>query len=162
MTRVFELGEPLGLTHYLFGSTPEVIQRLVTALMSAHKRARIIGAVSPPFGALFEQEAHEAVECIRSVQPDVVWCGLGAPKQELWMNSYASVLAPAVLIGVGAAFDFHAGTKRRAPAWMQRHGLEWAHRLWSEPRRLAGRYVRTNSEFLVRAAMEIASTRRSA
>jgi N-acetylglucosaminyldiphosphoundecaprenol N-acetyl-beta-D-mannosaminyltransferase len=161
MTSVFELGEPLGLTHYLFGSTPDVIQRLVTALVSAHKRARIIGAVSPPFGELFEQEAHEAIERIRSVQPDVVWCGLGAPKQELWMNRYASVLAPAVLIGVGAAFDFHAGTKTRAPAWMQRNGLEWAHRLWSEPRRLTGRYVRTNTEFLVRAAVEIASTRRS-
>ena len=78
------------------------------------------------------------------------------------MNRYASLLAPAVLVGVGAAFDFHAGTKTRAPAWMQRNGLEWAHRLWSEPGRLAGRYVRTNSEFLVRAAMEIASTRRSA
>jgi N-acetylglucosaminyldiphosphoundecaprenol N-acetyl-beta-D-mannosaminyltransferase len=162
MTRVFEVGEPLGLTHYLFGSTPEVIQRLVTALISAHQSARIIGAVSPPFGALSAVQERDAVECIRSVQPDLVWCGLGAPKQELWMNRYASLLAPAVLIGVGAAFDFHAGTKRRAPAWMQRNGLEWAHRLWSEPGRLAGRYVRTNSEFLVRAAMDLASTRRSA
>jgi N-acetylglucosaminyldiphosphoundecaprenol N-acetyl-beta-D-mannosaminyltransferase len=76
------------------------------------------------------------------------------------MNRYASLLAPAIAVGVGAAFDFHAGAKRRAPVWMQRSGLEWAHRLGSEPRRLAGRYLRTNSEFLVRAALEIASSRR--
>jgi N-acetylglucosaminyldiphosphoundecaprenol N-acetyl-beta-D-mannosaminyltransferase len=162
MTRVFELGEAVGLRHYLFGSTPEVIDRLETALTLAHEKARIVGAFSPPFGALFDEQAHQTVETIRGAKPDIVWCGLGAPKQELWMNRYASLLAPAVLIGVGAAFDFHAGTKRRAPGWMQRSGLEWAHRLWSEPRRLAGRYVRTNSEFIVRAAVEIASTRRSA
>lgn len=162
MTRVFELGEAVGLRHYLFGSTPDVIDRLETALASAHKKATLVGAVSPPFGSLFDEQALQAVEDIRSAEPDIVWCGLGAPKQELWMNRYASVLAPAVLLGVGAAFDFHAGTKRRAPEWMQRSGLEWAHRLWSEPRRLVGRYVRTNSEFIVRAALEIASTRRSA
>lgn len=162
MTRVFELGEALGLRHYLFGSTRIVIDRLEIALASAHKRARIVGALSPPFGSLFDEQALQAVEAIRNAEPDIVWCGLGAPKQELWMNRYASLLAPAVLVGVGAAFDFHAGTKRRAPEWMQRNGLEWAHRLWSEPSRLASRYVRTNSEFIVRAAVEIASTRRSA
>ena len=77
------------------------------------------------------------------------------------MHRYAPLLEPAVAVGVGAAFDFHAGTKRRAPDWMQRSGLEWAHRLGSEPRRLVGRYVRTNTEFIVRAAVEIASARRS-
>jgi N-acetylglucosaminyldiphosphoundecaprenol N-acetyl-beta-D-mannosaminyltransferase len=161
MTRVFEVGEALGLRHYLFGSTPTVIRRLEAALASAHKKARIVGALSPPFGSLFDEQALQAVDAIRSAEPDIVWCGLGAPKQELWMNRYARLLSPAVLIGVGAAFDFHAGTKRRAPEWMQRSGLEWAHRLWSEPRRLAGRYVRTNSEFIVRTAVESALTRRS-
>jgi N-acetylglucosaminyldiphosphoundecaprenol N-acetyl-beta-D-mannosaminyltransferase len=76
------------------------------------------------------------------------------------MRRYAPAIAPAVAVGVGAAFDFHAGTKRRAPDWMQRSGLEWAHRLASEPRRLAGRYVRTNTEFVIRAVLEIASARR--
>jgi N-acetylglucosaminyldiphosphoundecaprenol N-acetyl-beta-D-mannosaminyltransferase len=162
MTLVFELGEERGLRHYLFGSTPDVIRRLEATLSSAHKNARIVGAVSPPFGSLFDEHALQAVEAIRRAEPDIVWCGLGAPKQELWMNRFASLLAPAVLLGVGAAFDFHAGTKRRAPEWMQKSGLEWAHRFWSEPRRLAGRYMRTNSEFIVRAAIQIASTRRSA
>jgi N-acetylglucosaminyldiphosphoundecaprenol N-acetyl-beta-D-mannosaminyltransferase len=161
MTRVFELGSPLGLKHYLFGSTPEVVDRLERTLSERHPQAQIVGAVSPPFGDVPEERVLEDVEAIRSAAPDVVWCGLGAPKQELWMQRFAPMLVPAVVVGVGAAFDFHAGTKRRAPDWMQRSGLEWAHRLASEPRRLAGRYVRTNTEFIVRAAVEIASARRS-
>jgi N-acetylglucosaminyldiphosphoundecaprenol N-acetyl-beta-D-mannosaminyltransferase len=98
---------------------------------------------------------------IRRRDPHVVWIALGAPKQEHWMRRFAPELDAPVL-GVGAAFDFLAGTKRRAPEWMQRHGLEWAHRLWSEPRRLGGRYMRTNSEFILRATIEMASRRRSA
>ena len=162
MSRVFEMGGPLQLRHYLFGSTPDVIRELRIALSIAHPSALIVGAVSPPFGPMPEEQAREAIESIRRAAPDIVWCGLGAPKQELWMNRYAEILAPAVVIGVGAAFDFHAGLKRRAPAWMQSRGLEWVHRLWSEPRRLAGRYVRTNGEFILRAAIEIASARRAA
>jgi N-acetylglucosaminyldiphosphoundecaprenol N-acetyl-beta-D-mannosaminyltransferase len=160
MTRLFELGSPIGLKHYLFGSTRDVIDRLERTLADRHPQARIVGAVSPPFGDVSEERALEDVEAIRAAAPDVVWCGLGAPKQELWMRRYAPAIAPAVAVGVGAAFDFHAGTKRRAPDWMQRSGLEWAHRLASEPRRLAGRYVRTNTEFVIRAVLEIASARR--
>ena len=83
--------------------------------------------------------------------PHVVWCAFGAPKQELWMYRNAAALAPALVLGVGAAFEYHAGTKKRAPVWMQRAGLEWLFRFASEPMRLGPRYVRTNSEFLVRA-----------
>jgi N-acetylglucosaminyldiphosphoundecaprenol N-acetyl-beta-D-mannosaminyltransferase len=90
-----------------------------------------------------------------------VWLSLGCPKQELWMLRYAQELAPALVAGVGAAFDFHAGTKPRAPAWVQRAGLEWLHRLLSEPRRLASRYARTNSEFLLLAGREFLRQRRS-
>ena len=80
---------------------------------------------------------------------DVVWVGLGAVKQEYWMAEHIDVLAPAVLIGVGAAFDFHAGTVKQAPLWMQRHGLEWSYRLCREPRRLWRRYLRTNPAFVL-------------
>jgi N-acetylglucosaminyldiphosphoundecaprenol N-acetyl-beta-D-mannosaminyltransferase len=162
MTSLFGLGATIGLRHYLFGSTPEVIEQLRSSLSAHHPDARIVGAVSPPFGSRLDEQALKDVAAIRQAAPDIVWCGLGAPKQELWMNHYAGLLAPALVIGVGAAFDFHAGAKLRAPAWMQRRGLEWAHRLWSEPRRLAGRYARTNSEFIVRAALEIAAARLSA
>ena len=160
MTSVLEHREATHLRHYLFGSTPEVIERLRRRLAFAHKHIRFVGAVSPPFGPVGDDKALEAVEDIRRTAPDVVWCGLGAPKQDLWMHRHAAALAPAVVVGVGAAFDFHAGTKVRAPEWMQRNGLEWAHRLWSEPRRLASRYMRTNTEFILRAAAEIASSRR--
>jgi Glycosyl transferase WecG/TagA/CpsF family len=84
-----------------------------------------------------------------------VWLSLGCPKQELWMLRYGDELAPALVAGVGAAFDFHAGTKQRAPDWVQRAGLEWLHRLLSEPRRLASRYARTNSEFLLLVGREL-------
>ena len=159
MTRMFELGTPIGLRHYLFGSTPQVIHRLQNSLSARHRRAQIVGAYSPPFGRRLEAQALQDVETIRTAAPDIVWCALGAPKQELWMNRYAGLLAPAVVIGVGAAFDFHAGTKPRAPEWMQRNGLEWAHRFWSEPRRLASRYARTNTEFLIRAAVALGRPR---
>jgi N-acetylglucosaminyldiphosphoundecaprenol N-acetyl-beta-D-mannosaminyltransferase len=161
MLRLFQLGEPVGLRHYLFGSTPEVIERLGDALSRMYPRARIVGAVSPPFGDVPDERALADVEAIHAVAPEIVWVGLGAPKQELWMSRYAPHYAPAVAVGVGAAFDFIAGTKQRAPEWMQRRGLEWAHRLWSEPGRLAGRYLRTNSEFVVRAMLDIAAARRA-
>jgi N-acetylglucosaminyldiphosphoundecaprenol N-acetyl-beta-D-mannosaminyltransferase len=162
MTRVFELGVPESVRHYLYGSTPDVVRRLKDNLSASNPNALIVGAVSPPLGAVPEERALADVESIRATNPGIVWLGLGAPKQELWMNRYAKLLAPAVVIGVGAAFDFHGGTKRRAPMWMQNRGLEWAHRLGSEPRRLVGRYIRTNSEFMVRAAIEIATARRPA
>ena len=162
MTQLIELGVPLGLKHYLYGSTPAVVEGMHAELVARYPHARIVGAVSPPFGDVSAERAARDTEEIRRAAPDLVWCGLGAPKQELWMNRHAPELAPAISVGVGAAFDFLAGSKRRAPVWMQRSGLEWAHRLGSEPRRLAGRYVRTNTEFLVRAAGEIAASKRAA
>jgi N-acetylglucosaminyldiphosphoundecaprenol N-acetyl-beta-D-mannosaminyltransferase len=155
MTRVFDAGEEQGLRHYLFGSTPEVLRGLERALSSSHPRAQIVGSFSPPFGELTEDETRDHVDRVVATAPDVVWCGLGAPKQELWMQANARSLAPAIVVGVGAAFDFHAGHKRRAPEWMQRSGLEWLHRLASEPRRLTRRYVTTNSRFMALAASEL-------
>ncbi len=156
MTRVFDEGRKQGLRHYLFGSTPDVLRDLERSLCSSHPGAEIVGSFSPPFGQPTEAEAREHVDRIRASVPDVVWCGLGAPKQELWMQLHAPTLAPAVVAGVGAAFDFHAGSKQRAPEWMQRSGLEWLHRLGSEPRRLAGRYVTTNTAFALSAARDLA------
>ena len=111
----------------------------------------IVGTLAPPFADESEW-SDEAIETVRAWQPDIVWLALGAPKQELWMRKHAAAVAPALVIGVGAAFDFHAGTKQRAPRWMRRAGLEWAHRLASEPTRLGGRYLATNSAFLLRVA----------
>jgi N-acetylglucosaminyldiphosphoundecaprenol N-acetyl-beta-D-mannosaminyltransferase len=151
MTRVFALGEEAGLRHYLFGSTPDVISELQRRFADGFPAA-LVGSESPPFGPV---ESLEPSAELAAAQPDVVWCSLGAPKQELWMGRCAEQLKPAVVLGVGAAFDFLAGRKSRAPLWLQESGLEWLHRLLSEPRRLAGRYLRTNSEFALRTAISL-------
>jgi N-acetylglucosaminyldiphosphoundecaprenol N-acetyl-beta-D-mannosaminyltransferase len=127
-------------------------------LLMRFPTARIVGNFGPAY-ALDAAEVDGVAE-IRSTKPDVVWCALGAPKQELWMQARAASLAPAFALGVGAAFDFLAGTKARAPEVMQRAGLEWLHRLLSEPQRLIGRYTRSNTEFAARMLVETVRQRR--
>lgn len=150
MPRIFELGVPLRLRHYLVGSTDDVLERIgkrfPDVVFAGWSAPRVAGA-----GTISSDLCAE----IRAAQPDIVWCAFGAPKQELWMRRHAPLLAPAALLGVGAAFDFVAGAKPRAPIRMQALGLEWLHRLASEPRRLTRRYARTNSEFVIRAARDL-------
>lgn len=160
MPGVIEFGQEEGLRHYLFGSTGRVLAGLRERLHRNYPQAEIVGAYSPPFGEMHPELERAAIERIKAAEPHVVWCGLGAPKQELWMQRHADALSPALLLGVGAAFDFLSGTKQRAPEWMRRSGFEWLGRLAYEPRRLAGRYALTNPEFLVLAAFELAHRRR--
>jgi len=160
MPRVVERGQAVGLRHFLFGSTPQVLQLLRRRLEETYRDVQIVGALAPPFGLWTDAERASTVATIRSASPDVIWCALGAPKQELWMARHASALSPAVVLGVGAAFDFVARTKPRAPVWMQRAGLEWLHRLEREPRRLAWRYLRTNAEFVALAAFTFSAPER--
>jgi len=143
------------LRHYLYGGKTEVLERLVDSLKSRFPQADIVGYESPPFRALTEAESTTVNERIRSVKPDVVWVGLGAPKQELWMASHWRALRPALLLGVGAAFDFHAGSINRAPVWMQNAGLEWVYRLGQEPKRLWKRYLYTNIMFFLYSIVDI-------
>jgi len=131
-----------------------VIHKLEAALASAHRKARIVGAVSPPFGPLFNEQAVRAVESIRDAQPDVVWCGLGAPKQELWMARSSKALAVPMMIGVGAGIDYLAEAKPAAPTVLRHAGLEWAFRLAAEPRRLWQRYLFGNASFIWMLARE--------
>jgi N-acetylglucosaminyldiphosphoundecaprenol N-acetyl-beta-D-mannosaminyltransferase len=160
MERVFELGQPRGIRHYLYGATGQVLKGLDLRLRRQFPDATICGRSSPPFAAFDAREVATSVEAIRPATPHVVWCGLGMPKQELWMQRYAPSLGPAVALGVGAAFEFLAGTKSRAPKAMQSLGLEWLHRFASEPRRLGGRYLRTNSEFVALVGWELWRERR--
>jgi N-acetylglucosaminyldiphosphoundecaprenol N-acetyl-beta-D-mannosaminyltransferase len=159
MPRVFELGQQVGLRHYLLGSTERVLHCCVERLQLAYPDATIAGTTSPAFGDVDERDDTAVLAAIRRTLPDVLWVGLGAPKQEVWMARHARALAPVFALGVGAAFDFLAGARARAPVWMQRAGLEWLHRMAHEPRRLGGRYVRTNSAFVVHAGVELARTR---
>ena len=115
----------------------------------------IVGGYSPPFRAMTDEEEDALVDQINDARPDVLWVGIGAPKQERWMARMRDRLEVPVMCAVGAAFDFHAGLKKQAPVWMQHSGLEWLFRLGSEPRRLGKRYLVNNPAFISLALQEI-------
>jgi N-acetylglucosaminyldiphosphoundecaprenol N-acetyl-beta-D-mannosaminyltransferase len=155
---VVDHGRATGLRHFLVGSTEENLRRLASTIANRYPGAVIVGMHAPPYTD--EPEVDETlVETVCEARAQLIWVGLGAPKQEKWMARAAPAMPEATLIGVGAAFDFVGGAKRRAPAWMQRAGLEWLHRAASEPRRLALRYARSNPEFMGRAGIELARKR---
>jgi N-acetylglucosaminyldiphosphoundecaprenol N-acetyl-beta-D-mannosaminyltransferase len=154
MELVLDRGRDAGLRHAFVGSTPETLEALRRRLASRYPDLEIAGMLAPPFDDP-STWTEQAIETIRSWNAHVVWLALGAPKQELWMGRHAQALAPSVVIGVGAAFDFHAAVRSRAPQWMQRCGLEWLHRLGSEPRRLTARYATTNRAFVAQVGVEL-------
>ena len=132
---------------YLYGSAPDTLERLTSVLTRRFSGLRIVGTYSPPFRELTDEEDSAVVGRINASGAGTVWVSLGCPKQEKWMAAHRGRIN-AVMIGVGAAFDYHAGTIKRAPLFMQRFGLEWLYRLCSEPRRLWRRYLVTNSLFV--------------
>jgi len=144
----FAASEKLGLKHYLYGGKPDVLECLVQKLQRRYPKAVLVGWESPPFRPLTADEEQKMLGRIQEAKPDLIWVGLGAPKQELWMERHAKSLQPSVLLGVGAAFDFYAEAVTRAPVWMRRSGLEWLHRLIQDPKRLFYRYAVTNTLFL--------------
>ncbi|MEO6714337.1 MAG: WecB/TagA/CpsF family glycosyltransferase [Mycobacteriales bacterium] len=131
---------------YLYGGSQSTLDLLCARLRKAYPSLNIAGAVSPPFRQLTAEEDAAEVERINASGAGLLFVGLGCPKQEHWMDDHRGRVQ-AAMIGVGAAFDYHAGTLPRAPGWMQRSGLEWVHRLAHEPRRLWKRYLVTNSLF---------------
>ena len=138
-----------GQRHYLYGGRDEkALAQLVANLLDRHPQLQLAGGYSPPFRPLGDAELDEIAARINAARPDVVWVGIGVPKQEKWMAEMRDRLDAPVLVGVGAAFDFHAGLVPQAPAWMQRRGLEWLFRLVQEPRRLWKRYARYNPLFV--------------
>lgn len=147
MPALMDKGRAHKRRHYLYGGTQEVLDHLVQRLTERFPDLEIVGTHAPPFGDLADAEQRDDLEHIRRARPDYVWVGLGAPKQDLWIAAHRGSLDASALLAVGAAFDFHAGRRRRAPAWMQRTGTEWLYRLASEPRRLAGRYTVTSLRF---------------
>jgi N-acetylglucosaminyldiphosphoundecaprenol N-acetyl-beta-D-mannosaminyltransferase len=158
MPSVLDAGQQLGLRHYFLGSTPQVLAGLRRQTAGRYPEAQVVGSFSPPF-APFDAWRDEAIEDLHATRPHLIWVGLGAPKQELWMHRFADEYHPAMALGVGAAFDIVAGMRSRAPGWMREHGLEWLYRLGLEPRRLVQRYARYNSEFAVRAALQVARSK---
>lgn len=143
---------------YLYGGAPETLVALQAKLAATFPTLRVAGAYSPPFRALSAEEDAEVVARINASGAGTVWVSLGCPKQELWMAAHRGRIQ-AVMVGVGAAFDYHAGTIQRAPQWMQHAGLEWLYRLLSEPRRLWKRYLVTNTLFIAGAARQLLTRR---
>ncbi len=137
-----------GYRHFLYGGSPGIAEQLAARLQSRFPGLNVAGVYSPPFRALEPAEDEQIVETINSVRPHIVWVGISTPKQEVWMAQHVGRLNAPVLIGVGAAFDFHAGVKRQAPRWVMRAGLEWMFRLLQEPKRLGPRYLINNPFFI--------------
>jgi N-acetylglucosaminyldiphosphoundecaprenol N-acetyl-beta-D-mannosaminyltransferase len=151
-----------GLRFYLYGGRDEqALAQLAANLLDRHPQLQLAGGYSPPHRALSDAELDDVAARIDAARPDVVWVGIGVPKQEKWMAAMRDRLDAPVLIGVGAAFDFHAGLVPQAPAWMQRRGLEWLFRLLQEPRRLWKRYARHNPRFVAGFAKQWAAHRRA-
>jgi N-acetylglucosaminyldiphosphoundecaprenol N-acetyl-beta-D-mannosaminyltransferase len=141
---------------FLYGNTPATLAALEQRLRQAFPSLALVGSISPPFRELSAEEDERIVQRIERSGAQVVFVSLGCPKQERWMHAHLGRIH-AVMVGVGAAFDFHAGTVRRAPRWMQASGLEWLHRLCAEPRRLWRRYLVTNSRYVAGAARQLLS-----
>lgn len=138
----------------LFGASPETLEQVAAALIEGHPGLRVPYTFAPPYRALSADEDRSICEAINASGVGILFVGLGCPKQESWIAAHRGRIR-AVMLGVGAAFDFHAGNVRRAPLWMRSAGLEWLYRLLSEPRRLWRRYLGTNSIFLFATACEL-------
>lgn len=147
MKRILEESAEHGWRHYFYGSTEQTLDALRGWIARRYPGAVIAGMYSPPFRPMTPEEDEEIVHKINDTSPDFVWVGLGAPKQERWMAAHRGRVH-ALMLGVGAAFDYEAGNIRRAPEWMQKHSLEWLYRMMQDPRRLIGRYLNTNLKFL--------------
>ena len=149
MLAVCEYGISRNYRHFLYGSAPETLDLLSQRLQQEFPGIQITSSFAPPFRPLTEEEDQDVIQRINQSGADIVWVGIGSPKQERWMAQHIHKTHAKVMLGVGAAFDFHAGTKQQAPKWMQRSGLEWLFRLMTEPRRLWKRYLVSNTLFIV-------------
>jgi N-acetylglucosaminyldiphosphoundecaprenol N-acetyl-beta-D-mannosaminyltransferase len=145
--------------HYLYGGAPGVADRLAETLKQRYG-VLTVGTYCPPFRPLTEEEKVEVERRIQAAAPDIVWVGLSTPKQERWMHAHRRYLSVPVAAGVGAAFDFIAGTAKQAPTWMQETGLEWFFRLTHEPRRLWRRYLVQGSKFVWNVSLELLRLRK--
>lgn len=147
MEEVLKISVELGYRHYFYGSTHTTLEKLKEKITHDYPGLQIAGMYSPPFGSKTEEEDAVIVDRINETNPDFLWIGLGAPKQEKWMAAHQGRVK-GLMVGVGAGFDYFAGNIKRAPAWMQRMNLEWMYRLIQDPKRLFMRYMATNTKFI--------------
>ncbi|HWA87831.1 MAG TPA: WecB/TagA/CpsF family glycosyltransferase [Opitutus sp.] len=160
MLAVCDAGRDIGLRHYFYGGAPGIAATLAEKLTARFPGLVVAGTFTPPFRPLADSELAEFRADVARTRPDVLWVGLSTPKQERFMAEHWRSLDAGVLIGVGAAFDFHAGRVRQAPRWIQRGGLEWLFRLCTEPRRLGPRYLRNNPRFVALVFLQLTGLRK--
>lgn len=153
MPRIFQISKEKNYRHYFYGGSQETLDKLKEELLRQYPWLNIAGMYSPPYRSLTKEEDEAAVSNINAAKPDFIWVALGAPKQEIWMYEH-QFKVNGVMLGVGAAFDFCAGTVKRAPGWVQELCLEWLYRLVQDPRRLFARYLTTNASFLFHVIRE--------
>jgi N-acetylglucosaminyldiphosphoundecaprenol N-acetyl-beta-D-mannosaminyltransferase len=147
------------LKHFFYGGKPGVAETMALKLAAKHQGLKVAGTFSPPMRDIdhnfkLTAESLNEIEMIKKSDPDFIWIGISSPKQEYWMMQASPHFSKGIFVGVGAAFDFHAGTVNRAPLWMQKNGLEWVYRLWSEPMRLWKRYLILVPKFVFRLVFE--------
>ena len=155
MLEVCAWSEKNGCRHFFFGGAPGVAEQLRDNLTKRFPNLQVVGCYTPPFRPLNAEEEKQLQEIVHAAPPDILWVGLSTPKQEKFMAEFLPRLDVTLMIGVGAAFDFHSGRVKQAPRWMQRTGLEWFYRLCQEPGRLAKRYLRNNPLFVVKIAGQL-------
>ena len=143
-----------GYTHFFYGGNPGVADELAVVLRERVSGLRIVGTETPPFRPLVANEKAELKRRMEEVNPDILWVGLSTPKQELFMNENLADLKCRIMVGVGAAFDFHTGRLKDSPGWMKAAGLQWLHRLCQEPSRLWRRYLINNCSFITKFALQ--------
>lgn len=153
MGEIYKISAEKGYRHYFYGSTDKTLRTLKQKLYEDYPGIQIVGMYSPPFRPLTEEEDVEVVNRINETNPDFIWVGLGAPKQERWMAAHQGKVN-GLMLGVGAGFDYYAENIKRAPEWMQKSNMEWLFRLMQDPKRLFSRYFHTNTKFIWNAMIK--------
>ena len=155
MQNICGISKKKGYKNYFYGSSEDVLNKLKANLNKDYPGLVISGVYSPPFRQLTKEEDDSAVESINNNDPDIIWVGLGSPKQDLWMHEHRARINAPIMVGVGAAFDFLAGVKPQAPRWIRNNGFEWLFRLITEPKRLWRRYLVNNFLFIYYVGIEL-------
>jgi N-acetylglucosaminyldiphosphoundecaprenol N-acetyl-beta-D-mannosaminyltransferase len=157
MLEICGVSQKKGYRNYFYGSSPDVLEKLKKRLCERYPGLVVSGAYSPPFGQVTKEEDDKIIENINKNNPDIIWVGLGSPKQDIWMHEHRDRINAPVMAGVGAAFDFLAGVKPQAPRWIRNNGFEWLFRLITEPNRLWRRYLIDNLLFLYYISIDLLS-----
>lgn len=153
LKEILTMSEKYGYRHFFYGSTKETTDTMLDNIRKQYPYIKIVGVYNPPFRPLTKEEDKQIIQMINDTEPDFIWVGLGAPKQEIWMATHQYKMK-GFMVGVGAAFDYLAGNIKRAPEWMQKANLEWFYRLCQDPKRLFKRYFMTNTDFIWNAVIK--------